>query len=120
MSTEGTDLGEGKPVVRRERSRVWRRHNTHVHSVRMETYDGRLPLETNRLPLLLTVNCPPVSGLTEMDSQQRWTHGKMKLSQASHGGKEAVGLLVNAWGNRLMSLLSLQRLGSILLSCNSQ
>lgn len=119
-STGGTDLGEGKPVVRRERSRVRRRHNTHVHSVWMETYDGLLPLETNHLCLLLTVNCPPISGLTKMDSQQGWTHGKIKLSQASHGGKEAVGLLVNAWGNLLMSLLSLQRLGSILLHCNSQ
>lgn len=106
--------------MRRGRPRVWRRHNTHVHSVWMETYDGLLPLETNRLPLLLTVNCPPVTGLTKMGSQQRWTHGKMKLSQESHGGMEADGLLVNAWVNFLMSLLPLQRLGSILLPCNSQ
>ena len=61
----------------------------------METRDGDLPCETNPLPLSLTVNCPPITGLTEMDSQ------RSRQNEAFSGvswGKGAVGLLVNAWG----------------------
>lgn len=50
--------------------------------------------------LSLTVNCPPITGLTETDTQP---YGTIKRSQASRGGKEAVGLLKMLGGNFLMS-----------------
>lgn len=61
----------------------------------MEKHDQHIPSETNPLPLSLTVNCPPITGLTEMDSQGSWHNSA--FSGASWG-KEAVGLLANAWG----------------------
>lgn len=42
---------------------------THVEDIRMEIRDQHIAGETNPLPLSLTVNCPPITLLTEMDSQ---------------------------------------------------
>ena len=90
----GTNLQERRPVMRRGRSRIRRRHNTCSPCSDGDTWWAP-SMWDNPLRLSLTVNCPPINGLTKMDSQGS------RQNEAFSGvswGKEAVGLLVNAWG----------------------
>lgn len=46
----------------------WRGGNI-LPGIGMEKHDWHIPGETKPPPLSLTVNCPPITGLTEMDFQ---------------------------------------------------